>query len=106
MDLTRIGHFFELLERELAGQPDLHADLLAVAQFEPQILLPWLSVLDMAEEKLGNLELVAQWLSCTHAELNGAPPVYWVGRTDGTEMVRELLEKYPLPPWRQRPFTD
>lgn len=40
MDLTRIGHFFELLERELAGQPDLHADLLAVAQFEPQALLP------------------------------------------------------------------
>ncbi|MBM9887232.1 MULTISPECIES: antitoxin Xre/MbcA/ParS toxin-binding domain-containing protein [Deefgea] len=106
MDLTRIGQFFELLERELAGQPDLHADLLAVVQFEPQVLLPWLGVLNMAEQKLGSLELVAKWLSCPHAELNGSPPAYWVGRPEGTEMVRELLEKYPLPPWRQRGFTE
>lgn len=105
MDFTRVGYFFELLERELAGQPDLHADLLAVAHFEPQVLLPWLGVLDMAEHKLGSLELVAKWLSCPHLELNGAPPAYLVGRADGTEMVRELLEKYPLPPWRQHPFT-
>ena len=106
MDLSRIGQFFELLERELDGHPDLHADLMAVAQFEPQILLPWLSLLDMAEQKLGDLQSVAQWLSCPHLELNGAPPVYWVGRPEGTEMVRELLEKYPLPPWQQHGFSE
>lgn len=56
----------------------------------------------MAEQKLGSLELVAKWLSCPHVELNGAPPAALVGVDEGTVMVRELLENYPLPPWRQR----
>lgn len=102
MDLTRVGYFLELIERELAGQPDLRADLMAIVLYEPQVLLPWLSVLDMAEQKLGSLELVAQWLSCPHMELNGGAPAFWIGRPEGVEMVRELLDKYPLPPWRQR----
>lgn len=101
MDLKRIGLFLDLLERELADQPDLHADLLAVVQFEPQSLLPWLGVLDMAEQKLGSLELAAQWLSCPHVELNGAPPASLVGAPDGIAMVCEMLAQYPLPPWRE-----
>ena len=102
MNLTRVGIFLELLERELAGHPDLHADLLAVIHYEPQILLPWLSVLDEAEAKLGDLQTVVQWITCPHVDLAGAPPASLVGETNGVERVRELLARYdPLPPLRQ-----
>ncbi|WP_288842389.1 antitoxin Xre/MbcA/ParS toxin-binding domain-containing protein [uncultured Deefgea sp.] len=101
MDLTRIGIFFELLERELAGQPDLHADLMAVVQFEPQLLMPWLAVIDMAETKLGDLDTVVKWITCPHLELNGVSPASLVGSSDGVARVSQLLTQYaPLPPWR------
>ncbi|WP_027469030.1 antitoxin Xre/MbcA/ParS toxin-binding domain-containing protein [Deefgea rivuli] len=101
MDLTRVKQFLDLLERELASQPDLLADLMAVVQFEPQVLLPWLSVLDMAEQKLGDLPTVVQWLTCPHIALNGVSPASLVGESDAIEIVRCLLQEYPLPPWRE-----
>ena len=105
MDLLRVGHFLELLESELAGQPDLLADLKAVLQFEPQALLPWLGILDLAEQRLGDLPTVVQWLTCPHIALNGAAPAALVGEPDAIEIVRCLLQEYPLPPWRETPVA-
>ncbi|WP_373974801.1 MbcA/ParS/Xre antitoxin family protein [Chitinibacter sp. SCUT-21] len=98
--MQRISNFLILLEKALAEQPDLYADLKAVMQFEPTSLLAWLPLLDLAEQKFGDLETVVQWLTCPHAELNGQAPAILVGSQDGIERAKTLLAMYEAPPWR------
>ena len=102
MELRRIEEFLALLEHELAHNPDLYADMRAVMQFEPYDFLPWLPLLDIAIEKLGDLPTVVKWLTCPHHDLHGAAPATLVGTENGVELARQLLLQYePLPPWRQ-----
>jgi hypothetical protein len=99
--MHRIPQFLALLEQELIEQPDLYADMKAVMQFEPHALMAWLPLLEYAENKLGDLETVVQWLTCPHADLNGQPPAILVGTPDGVERAKALITLYQPPPWRQ-----
>ncbi|WP_410497742.1 antitoxin Xre/MbcA/ParS toxin-binding domain-containing protein [Chitinibacter sp. S2-10] len=99
--MLRIPKFLALLENELIDDPDLHADLSAVLKFEPQSLIGWISLMDFAEHKLGDLETLAKWITCPHPDLDGRAPATLVGTPNGIERARQLLEQYPLPPWRQ-----
>jgi hypothetical protein len=91
MGLLRAVELLALVEHELALHADLYADLMAVLQFEPQTLWPWMKVLDQAEAKLGDLPSVARWLVAPHDALNGAPPATLIGVDDGIVRAQALL---------------